>query len=132
MAPGASKMKIMIVDDSPITRQVLRTILAQHGWTLVAEAQNERDALAQLAAAPVDLILLDWSMPGMDGMSFLRAYRTTDTNTPIIAITLDAHRPELIEAIEAGLSNYVVKPFTPDGLCERIHETLDKASAPTA
>ena len=120
-------MKVMLVDDSRTMRNVQKNILKQIGFDNILEASDGIDALSKLKAEAADLILLDWNMPNMDGLSFLQAYRADDKSTPIIMVTTEAEKARVIDAIKAGVNNYVVKPFTPDVLSARIQETLSKA-----
>lgn len=120
-------MKILLVDDSRTMRNIQRNVLADLGYTDIIEAADGRDALSKAKATPPDLILLDWNMPNMDGMSFLKAYRPTSPKTPIIMVTTEAEKTRILEAIKAGVNNYVVKPFAPETLSQRIGETLARA-----
>jgi two-component system, chemotaxis family, chemotaxis protein CheY len=121
-------MKILLVDDSRTMRNVQKKILNDLGYTNISEASDGLEALEVSAAETPDLIMLDWNMPNMDGITFLRKYRETDTETPIIMVTTEAEKARVIEAIKAGVNNYVVKPFTPDVLRQRIAETNTKAA----
>lgn len=122
-------MKIMLVDDSRTMRNIQKKVLAQIGYTDLVEAADGQDALSRVSAEPVDLILLDWNMPNLDGMGFLKAFRVSDKKTPVIMVTTEAEKARVIEAIKAGVNNYVVKPFTPDLLEQRINETLQRLAA---
>ena len=122
-------MRIMLVDDSKTMRTLQKNILAQIGYTDIAEAVDGLDALSKVNVENPDLILLDWNMPNMDGLTFLQKFREDNKSTPIIMVTTESEKPRIIEAIKAGVTNYVVKPFTPDVLAERINETLNKVSA---
>ena len=93
-----------------------------------ASPQAIEDAFSRLLTVSPDLILLDWNMPRMDGLAFLEAYRAGSHETPVIMVTTEAERPRVIEAIKAGVNNYVVKPFTPEILSRRIEETIEKSS----
>ena len=119
-------MRIMLVDDSRTMRNVQKNILGQIGYTNVVEAENGLDALTRCNAEAPDLILLDWNMPQMDGLTFLQEFRKKNKSVPVIMVTTEAERARVIEAIKAGVNNYVVKPFTPDVLGQRIQETLEK------
>jgi two-component system chemotaxis response regulator CheY len=119
----------MLVDDSRTMRNIEKNILNQIGFNDIMEAANGLEALSQIAARKPDLILLDWNMPQMDGLTFMQTYRKTDRTTPIIMVTTEAEKRRVVEAIKAGVNNYVVKPFTPEILGGRIQETLAKLSA---
>ncbi len=122
-------MKIMLVDDSKTMRNIQKSVLTQLGHTELAEACDGQDALSKVAAFAPDLILLDWNMPNMDGLTFIKTFRQADKSTPVIMVTTESERARVVEAIKAGVNNYVVKPFTPDILSQRITETMDKAAA---
>jgi len=117
-------MKIMLVDDSQTMRNVEKKVLGQLGYTDVVEASDGQDALSKVGAEKPDLILLDWNMPNMDGLAFLKKFRESDKATPVVMVTTEAEKSRVVEAIKAGVNNYVVKPFTPDGLSTKIQETL--------
>ncbi|MHC4910885.1 MAG: response regulator [Planctomycetota bacterium] len=121
-------MKVLVVDDSKTMRSIQRNILLQLGYAEVEEACDGQDAMSKVEAFKPDLILLDWNMPRMDGLAFLEAYRAGGHETPVIMVTTEAERPRVIEAIKAGVNNYVVKPFTPEILSRRIEETIEKSS----
>ncbi len=122
-------MKVLLVDDSKTMRNIQRGILGQLGYADVAEAVDGQDALDKVATFNPDLILLDWNMPNMDGLTFAKQYRASGKRTPIIMVTTEAEKSRVVEAIKAGVNNYVVKPFTPNVLGERIQETLSRAKA---
>lgn len=119
-------MRIMLIDDSKTMRNIQKSVLKQLGYTDVEEACNGQDALSKIGAFQPELCLVDWNMPNMDGLSFVRAFRQQNKSTPLIMVTTEAEKSRVIEAIKAGVNNYVVKPFTPDLLSERITETLAK------
>jgi two-component system chemotaxis response regulator CheY len=122
-------MRVLVVDDSKTMRAIHRSVLGQIGDAEIEEACDGQDAMSKAAAFGPDLILLDWNMPNMDGFTFLKTYRGQGNKTPIIMVTTEANKPNIIEAIKAGVNDYVVKPFTPDVLSERIKSTLAKAQA---
>ncbi len=122
-------MRVMVVDDSKTMRNIEKSILNQLGYTEVEEACNGQDALTKVAAFNPDLLLVDWNMPNMDGITFVKTYREQGNKTPIIMVTTETEKSRVIDAIKAGVNNYVVKPFTPDLLGQRINETMQKASA---
>ncbi len=125
-------MKILLVDDSKTMRNIQKAVLSQLGHTDIVEAQDGVDAMAKVSCKP-DLMLVDWNMPNMDGLTFVKTYRAqVSKTTPIIMVTTEAEKGRVIEAIKAGVNNYVVKPFTPDLLSQRISETLAKCGAAKA
>ena len=124
-------MRVMVVDDSKTMRNIERSILNQLGYTEVEEACNGQDALTKVAAFNPELLLVDWNMPNMDGITFVKTYRGQGNKTPIIMVTTENEKARVVEAIRAGVDNYVVKPFTPEVLAERITDTMAKVeSAP--
>lgn len=125
-------MKILLVDDSKTMRNIQKSVLSQLGFTNVEEACDGQDALSKVGAYQPDLILLDWNMPNMDGLTFIKTYRQTNKTTPVMMVTTEAEKSRVIEAIKAGVNNYVVKPFTPDVLSQRIQETLSKLQSAEA
>ena len=122
-------MRILLVDDSKTMRNIERSVLSQLGHTEIEEACDGQDALSKARAWQPELILVDWNMPNMDGLAFVKQFRTVNKLTPIIMVATESERSRVIEAIKAGVSNYVVKPFTPDLLSQRITETLAKRHA---
>lgn len=122
-------MRIMLVDDSKTMREFQRNILDQLGYRELEEACDGQDALSKLSAFNPELILLGWNMPNMDGLTFVKNIRQQGIKTPIIMVTTESEKARVIEAIKAGVNNYVVKPFTPKQLSERVNETMAKAAA---
>jgi two-component system, chemotaxis family, chemotaxis protein CheY len=120
-------MKVMLIDDSKTMRNIQKSVLKQLGFGQIEEACDGQDALSKIGAFKPDLVLVDWNMPVMDGLSFVKAYRQQNKTVPMIMVTTEAEKSRVIEAIKAGVNNYVVKPFTPDVLGARINETLEKA-----
>lgn len=116
-------MRIMLVDDSNTMRRIQKTQLIGLGITDVVEATNGEEALEVLASnMPVDLILLDWNMPVMDGMSFLKKVRADAAYgaVKIFMCTSESEKPKVVEALKAGANNYIIKPFTPEVLSEKL------------
>lgn len=122
-------MRIMLVDDSRTMRNIQKSVLGQLGYTEIEEACDGQDALSKVGAFKPDLLLVDWNMPNMDGLTMVKTFRQRDKSTPIIMVTTETEKARVIDAIKAGVNNYVVKPFTPDLLSQRINETLAKLAA---
>lgn len=120
-------MRVMLIDDSKTMRNIQKSVLKQLGYTDIEEACDGQDALSKIGAYKPDFVLVDWNMPVMDGLTFIKTFRQTDKTTPLIMVTTEAEKSRVIDAIKAGVNNYVVKPFTPELLSQRINETLAKA-----
>lgn len=119
-------MRILVVDDSSTMRRIIINTLNKLGHTEVREAGNGREGLDQLAAAPVDIVITDWNMPEMSGVEFARAVRSNDATkaVPILMVTTNAAEGDIVEALKAGVNNYVVKPFTPATIKDKIEAVL--------
>lgn len=124
-------MNILLVDDSKVMRNIQKKALAGFGNVNFGEAGDGVEALALIAQTPggFDLALVDWNMPNMNGLELVTKIRETDKKTPLIMVTTEAEKQRVIDAIRAGVSNYVVKPFTPVALIEKVQQTLAKAQA---
>ena len=122
-------MKILLVDDSRTIRNIQKNVLAEIGHTDVAEAADGVEALGKIATEHPDLMLIDWNMPNMDGITLVRKIRETDKRIPLIMVTTEAEKSRVLEAVKAGVSNYVVKPFTAETLAEKIKQTVSKVAA---
>jgi two-component system, chemotaxis family, chemotaxis protein CheY len=123
-------MKILLVDDSKTMRNIQRKILAALGAVEFNEAGDGVEALAVIggAADGFQLILIDWNMPNMDGITLVNRIRTNDKATPLIMVTTEAEKVRIVEAIKAGVNNYVLKPFTPEQLLDKVKQTLKIAA----
>jgi two-component system, chemotaxis family, chemotaxis protein CheY len=119
-------MKILLVDDSRTIRNIQKNVLTQLGHTEIMEAADGVEALASIAQSRPDLVLIDWNMPNMDGITLVRKIRETDKTLPLIMCTTEAEKTRVLEAIKSGVNNYVVKPFTAETLAEKINTTLAK------
>ena len=120
--PAAPNMKILVVDDMSTMRRIVKNIMKQLGFANVEEAENGQDALDKLRADTFGFVISDWNMPVMTGIQLLRAIRADEKlkAIPVLMVTAEAQKENLIEAIQAGVSNYIVKPFTAEVLQEKM------------
>ena len=117
-------MKILIVDDSSTMRRIIINTLSRIGYTDVVEGENGKSGLEKLGQGGVEMIITDWNMPEMDGLEFVKTVRTQNASIPILMVTTNAAKEDIVEALQAGVNNYVVKPFTPETLKEKIESLL--------
>ncbi len=117
-------MKVLVVDDSVIMRRIISNNLKMAGFTQIVEAGNGAEGLKNLEG--IDLILTDWNMPVMDGLAFVKEVRKNGSKTPIVMITTEGTKTEVMEALKSGVNNYIVKPFTPETFVEKIKSTITK------
>jgi two-component system chemotaxis response regulator CheY len=115
-------MKFLVVDDSSTMRRIIKNSLKRIGFEDIVEAENGRDALEKLT--DVDIILTDWNMPEMDGLEFVKRIRASDSKIPILMVTTNAAKDDIVEALKNGVNNYIVKPFTPETLKEKVEAVL--------
>ncbi|MCM8812362.1 MAG: response regulator [Candidatus Omnitrophica bacterium] len=117
-----SNVKILVVDDSSTMRRIIKNTLQKIGFENSVEAENGIDALSKLKAGGFNLILTDWNMPEMDGLTFVKSVRGSDTfkMIPVIMITTEAAKTEVVEALKQGVNDYIVKPFTPEALKAKV------------
>jgi two-component system, chemotaxis family, chemotaxis protein CheY len=117
-------LKILIVDDSSTMRRIIINTLSRIGYADVLEAENGKVGLDKLNQGGVEMIITDWNMPEMDGLEFVNNVRGTNPSIPILMVTTNAAKEDIVAALQAGVNNYVVKPFTPDTLKEKIESLL--------
>ena len=124
-------MRILIVDDSSTMRRIIINTLNKIGYSDYVEASNGREAVDKLAAGSIGLVITDWNMPEMSGLELVKAVRANDQtrHIPLLMVTTNAAQEHMTEAIEAGVTNYVSKPFTPDTIREKIQLALKAARA---
>lgn len=117
-------MKILVVDDMSTMRRIVKNIMKQLGFANVEEAENGQDALDKLKVDTFGFVISDWNMPVMTGIQLLRAIRADENlkAIPVLMVTAEAQKENLIEAIQAGVSNYIVKPFTAEVLQEKMNK----------
>jgi two-component system chemotaxis response regulator CheY len=120
--PADLNMKILVVDDMSTMRRIVKNILKQLGFANMEEAENGQEALAKLRTDSYGFVVSDWNMPVMAGIEMLRAIRADEKlkHIPVLMVTAEAQKENLIEAIQAGVNNYVVKPFTAEVMQEKI------------
>ncbi len=115
-------MKFLVVDDFSTMRRIVRNLLKELGFTNVYEAEDGADALQKLDGGQFDFVVSDWNMPNMTGIELLRKIRSDPTlkQLPVLMITAEAKKENIIEAAQAGASGYIVKPFTAATLDEKL------------
>lgn len=120
--PADPNMKILVVDDMVTMRKIVKNILKQLGFANVDEAENGQEALQKLRSGTFGFVVSDWNMPVMTGIDMLRAIRADEQlkAIPVLMVTAEAQQSNLIEAVQAGVSNYIVKPFTAETMQEKI------------
>jgi two-component system chemotaxis response regulator CheY len=127
-------MKILIVDDFSTMRRIIKNLLHDLGYDNLHEADDGTSALPLLKAGSFDFLITDWNMPGMQGIELLRAVRSDrKLNTlPVLLVTAEARRDQIVMAAEAGVNGYIVKPFTAQTLKDKIDRVLERIAAQTA
>ena len=123
-------MRILIVDDFSTMRRIVKNLLNDLGYSNTAEADDGTTALAALRSAPFDFVVTDWNMPGMTGIDLLRSIRADEKlkTLPVLMVTAEAKREQIIEAAQAGVNGYVVKPFTAQVLKEKIEKIFERVN----
>jgi two-component system chemotaxis response regulator CheY len=119
-------IKILIVDDFSTMRKIIRNILTQLGFKNILEADDGTTALEILKKEKVDLIISDWNMPKMSGLELLKAVRSDENlkDIPFIMVTAEAQKESILEAIKYKVNQYIVKPFTPETLKEKLEKVF--------
>jgi two-component system chemotaxis response regulator CheY len=123
-------MKILVVDDFSTMRRIIKNLLRDLGFTNTAEADDGATALPMLQNGNFDFLVTDWNMPGMTGIELLKAVRADDRlkDMPILMVTAEAKRDQIVEAAQAGVNGYVVKPFTAAVLKEKIEKIFERVN----
>jgi two-component system chemotaxis response regulator CheY len=121
-------MKILVVDDFSTMRRIIKNLLRDLGFTNTVEADDGLTALPILKAGGIDFLVTDWNMPGMQGIDLLKAVRADEklASLPVLMVTAETKREQIIEAAQAGVSGYVVKPFTAIILKEKIDKIFER------
>ena len=123
-----SDLSILVVDDSATMRRIIINSLNKLGYSQVIEAADGKDGLGKLYSESVNFIITDWNMPEMNGMEFVTAVKKDDSlnKIPILMVTTRSLKDDVVNALKSGVDNYVVKPFTPDVLKEKMDAVLNK------
>ena len=123
-------MRILIVDDFSTMRRIVKNLLNDLGYTNTTEADDGKTAWPLLQAGGFEFVVTDWNMPGMTGIELLKAIRgdTRIAKTPVLMVTAEAQREQIIEAAQAGVNGYIIKPFTAQTLKEKIDKIFQRIS----
>lgn len=121
-------MKILVVDDFSTMRRIIKNLLRDLGFQNVSEADDGTTALPMLQNGEYDFVVTDWNMPGMQGIDLLRAIRSDEqlSHIPVLMVTAEAKREQIIEAAQAGVNGYIVKPFTAATLKEKLDKVFER------
>lgn len=123
-----TNMNVLVVDDFSTMRRIIKNILRQLGFTNVEEADDGTTAWERLNRGGIDFVISDWNMPQMTGIELLRKVRASEefADIPFLMVTAEAQQENIIEAVQAKVSNYIVKPFTAETLGQKIDKIFDK------
>jgi two-component system chemotaxis response regulator CheY len=121
-------MKILVVDDFSTMRRIIKNLLKDLGFTSIQEADDGNTALPMLVQGDFDFVVTDWNMPGMQGIDLLRAIRADDNlkHLPVLMVTAEAKKEQIVAAAQAGVNGYVVKPFTAATLKEKLEKIFQR------
>lgn len=121
-------MKILIVDDFSTMRRIIKNLLRDLGLNNTHEADDGNTALPMLKSGDFDFVVTDWNMPGMQGIDLLKAIRADEQlrHLPVLMVTAEAKREQIIEAAQAGVNGYIVKPFTAATLKEKLDKIFER------
>lgn len=121
-------MKILVVDDFSTMRRIIKNLLKDLGFTNIQEADDGNTALPMLMQGDFDFVVTDWNMPGMQGIDLLRNIRATDKlkHIPVLMVTAEAKKEQIVAAAQAGVNGYVVKPFTAATLKEKLDRVFER------
>lgn len=121
-------MKILVVDDFSTMRRIIKNLLKDLGFTNIQEADDGNTALPMLVQGDFDFVVTDWNMPGMQGIDLLRAIRADDNlkHLPVLMVTAEAKKEQIVAAAQAGVNGYVIKPFTAATLKEKLEKIFER------
>ena len=127
----SANIRFLVVDDFSTMRRIIKNFLTDLGYSNVTEADDGKTALPVLKAGGVDFLITDWNMPGMPGLDLLKEVRNDPATKklPVLMVTAEAKREQIVEAAQAGVNGYVVKPFTAQTLKEKIDKILASQAA---
>jgi two-component system chemotaxis response regulator CheY len=119
-------IKFLVVDDSLTMRRIVVNALKAIGYDSVIEAADGKEAFGKLQAEGADFVISDWNMPEMNGLELVKTIRSSSTlsDTPVLMVTTRGNKDDVIEAMQARVNNYIVKPFTPQALKEKLDQVL--------
>ena len=119
-------MNILVVDDFSTMRRIIKGALKKAGFSNIIEAEDGKIALKELQKQKIGLIFSDWNMPNMSGLDLLKAVKGNEAykNIPFIMVTAEGQRDHVLEAVSAGVDNYIVKPFTPETIAEKMKKVF--------
>lgn len=125
------KMKILVVDDFSTMRRIVKNLLKQLGYENIEEAEDGAQAYSKLKEGGFGFVVSDWNMPNMDGLDLIKKVRSDPEikDTPILMVTAEAEKDKVITAIQAGVNNYIVKPFTGEILKEKMDKIFERLAA---
>lgn len=121
-------MQILVVDDFSTMRRIIRNQLRELGYSNIKEADDGKSAFQVLKSTTIDFVVTDWNMPGVTGLELLKNIRADDglKHIPVLMVTAEAKKDQIVAAAEAGVNGYVVKPFTADTLRDKIQRIFDR------
>ena len=125
-------MKVLVVDDFSTMRRIIKNLLRDLGFTNVQEADDGSTALPMLQNGEFDFVVTDWNMPGMQGIDLLRAIRADASlsHIPVLMVTAEAKKEQIVMAAQAGVNGYIVKPFNGELLKQKIDKILERQAQP--
>lgn len=124
-------MKILVVDDFETMRRIIKTLLTELGYKNIDDADDGKTALPKLQNGNFDFLITDWNMPGMQGIDLLKAVRADEklANMPVLLVTAEAKKDQIVRAAQAGVNGYIVKPFNAVTLKEKMDQIISKLNA---
>lgn len=123
-----TNMKVLVVDDFSTMRRIIKNLLRELGFSNISEADDGSTALPMLQGGDFDFVVTDWNMPGMQGIDLLRAIRADDSlkHIPVLMVTAEAKKEQIIAAAQAGVNGYIVKPFTAGTLKTKLDKVFER------